>query len=73
MPPKKERCIYLKCCYLADALECSGYKLDCVLYQKSNNRECSSFMFDKAVDQLIDRTRAKHNLPPSVNADLTKI
>lgn len=57
-----EKCIYLECCYLADALECHGYKSDCVLYIKSNNRFYTRKSFDEAIDRLIDRTRAKYEL-----------
>jgi|WetSurMetagenome_2_1015567.scaffolds.fasta_scaffold620600_2 hypothetical protein len=57
-----EKCAYFNCCYLADALECHGYKADCVLYKKSNNRYYTRKSFDEAVDQLIDRARAKYDL-----------
>jgi len=54
-----ERCAYIRCCYLADELNCYGYKYDCVLFQKSNGIDRSQVEFDRAVDKLIDRVRAK--------------
>jgi hypothetical protein len=59
---KSDICAYKECCYLADALECFGYKLDCVLYRKSNNRFYTRKSFDEAVDRLINKARAKHEL-----------
>lgn len=58
--PKSERCAYIKCCYLAESLDCYGYKTDCVLYIKSNNMFYTSKAFDDAVNRLIDKTKAKH-------------
>ena len=54
------RCAYLKDCYLAEALECYGFKTDCPLYLKSNDEPCNEARFHAAVDQLINKTRAKH-------------
>lgn len=70
MPPKRNirpnrRCLYLNCCYLAEALECYGFKTDCVLYQRSNGEDCSEGAFHRAMDSLIDRTRAKHMSLPT--------
>jgi hypothetical protein len=59
---KTEQCAYLKCCYLADSLDCYGYKSDCVLYKKSNNLFFARKSFDDAVDRLIDKTKAKYDL-----------
>ena len=59
---KAEVCAYKECCYLAEALECFGYKTDCVLYIKSNNRFYSRRSFDEAINKLIDKTRVKFDL-----------
>jgi len=56
---QSECCAYKKCCYLADELECFGYKIDCVLYLKSNNEFFTRKSFDEAVNRLIDKTRAR--------------
>ena len=60
--PKKlpERCTYLHACYLAESLSCFGYKMDCPLYQKSNGHFLPEAEFHTAMDQLIDKARAKH-------------
>ncbi len=55
------RCAYIKSCYLAEELQCFGYKTDCPLYQKSNGEYYSKASFDAAMDQLILRTRQKHD------------
>ena len=60
--PKNERCAYIDCCYLADALDCYGYKIDCILFLKSNGRFFTRRAFDNAVDELIDKTRARHEM-----------
>lgn len=57
---KTERCIYLKACYMAEDLQCFGLKTDCPLYQKSNGGKFSEENFDRAMDRLINKTRAKH-------------
>ena len=54
------RCAYLKDCYLAEALECYGFKTDCPLYLRSNDEPCNEARFHAAVDQLINKTRIKH-------------
>jgi len=69
---KSEICAYKECCYLADALECFGYKLDCVLYRKSNNRFYTRKSFDEAVDRLINKARAKYELLNSEPFDIEK-
>ena len=56
---KHERCAYLKCCYLADALGCYGFKSDCNLYRRSNGETLSERDFDEAMDKLIDKVRAR--------------
>ena len=57
---KPVRCIYLKDCYLASALECFGFKTDCPLYMRTNDEPCNEERFDAAMDKLILRTRQKH-------------
>lgn len=59
-PQKTEKCAYIKCCYLAEALECYGYKSDCILYLKSNNCFFTRKAFDEAVNRLIDRSKVRH-------------
>lgn len=56
---RHERCAYIKCCYLADALGCYGFKADCVLYQRSNQEDFSVEDFDRQMNDLIDKVRAK--------------
>jgi hypothetical protein len=57
---KKQACAYTNVCYLAEAMNCFGYKRDCPLYQKSNGRFLTQDKFHAAVDQLIDKTKARH-------------
>jgi len=57
---KKQECTYIKVCYLAEGLNCFGFKMDCPLYQKSNGEYLSMANFHKSVDELIDKTKAKH-------------
>ena len=59
--PKKvhQRCAFIRCCYLADALNCYGYKSDCALYKKSNGLYLRERDFDEAMNSLIDNVRAK--------------
>ncbi len=59
---KTVRCTYLKSCYLASALECFGFKTDCPLYMRDNDEPCNAARFDAAMDELILRTRRKHEL-----------
>lgn len=59
-PKKAERCAYIKACYLAEELKCFGYKADCPLYKKSNGEYLNEERFNAAVDELIDKTKAKH-------------
>lgn len=58
---KSVRCSYLKDCYLASALECYGFKTDCPLYMRVNDEQCNEFRFNAAMDDLILRTRRKHD------------
>ncbi|MCX6834642.1 MAG: hypothetical protein NTW07_05830 [candidate division Zixibacteria bacterium] len=55
------RCTYVKNCYLAEALECYGFKTDCPLYLQSNDEPCNDARFHAAMDQLINRTRERHD------------
>jgi hypothetical protein len=48
-------------CYLAEELRCFGFKIDCPLYRQSNGGSFDQEGFDKAMDELIDQTRAKHS------------
>lgn len=57
---KRQVCAYKKVCYIAEAMDCYGYKLDCPLYLKSNGEFLSEQAFHQALDQLIDKTKAKH-------------
>jgi len=59
-----ERCLYIRACYIAEGLNCFGYKADCPLYQKSNGKYCDEELFNEAMDKLINKTHAKYeNLP----------
>jgi hypothetical protein len=60
MMKKTVRCGYLKDCYLAEALECYGFKTDCPLYLRSNDEPCNEARFHAAMDDLIRRTKQKH-------------
>jgi hypothetical protein len=53
-------CTYVNVCYIAKAMDCFGYKLDCPLYRKSNGQFVSEARFHEVVDQLINKTKAKH-------------
>jgi|GEM_PF-2348658 len=54
------RCAYLKSCYLAEALECYGFKADCPLYKQTNGEPYSQARFHAAMDRLIIKTKEKH-------------
>ncbi|MBN4056919.1 hypothetical protein JYU19_01270 [bacterium AH-315-J21] len=56
---RHERCAYIRCCYLADALNCYGFKADCALYLRSNKQGLSGPDFDRAMNSLIDKVRAE--------------
>lgn len=58
---KTSRCAYIMSCYLADELKCFGYKIDCALYQESNGEYYSQGRFDQAMDDLINKTRKRHD------------
>jgi hypothetical protein len=53
--------MYVKDCYLAEDLQCYGYKTDCPLYMKTNGEPCNEARFHAAMDKLIARTKAKHD------------
>jgi len=57
---RTDRCTYLDACYLAEDLKCFGYKIDCPLYLKSTGEPCDEETFNKAMDDLIDKTIAKY-------------
>ena len=63
------RCSYLKDCYLAEALECFGFRTDCPLYMKSNDEPCNEARFHAAMDRLIMSTKAKHDRLKETQAD----
>lgn len=52
------KCRYTDVCYLAEALQCYGYKLDCILYTKSNGGPVTEEEFHNAINQLIDKAKA---------------
>ena len=54
------KCQYVDVCYLAESLQCYGYKLDCVLYTKSNGGSVTAEDFHKAINELIYTTKARH-------------
>ena len=54
------KCLYVDVCYLAEALQCYGYKLDCALYTKTNTGSVTEADFHKAINELINTTKVKH-------------
>jgi meiotically up-regulated gene 157 (Mug157) protein len=54
------KCLYVDVCYLAESLQCYGYKLDCVLYTKTNKGAVTQEDFHKAINELIDTTKTKN-------------
>ncbi|MCD6161204.1 MAG: hypothetical protein J7K40_02180 [candidate division Zixibacteria bacterium] len=66
-PKPSKKCAYIDYCYIAEAQNCYGYKTDCPLYLVSNDKKVPEIRFHKAMDQLIDKTKAK-----SLNSYLPK-
>lgn len=62
------RCTYLKSCYLAEALDCYGFKIDCPLYMRTNDEPCNVARFDAAMDKLILQTKRKHDAKTRIEA-----
>lgn len=54
------KCLYVDVCYIAEALQCYGYKRDCALYTKTNKGTVTEEDFHKAINELINITKAKH-------------
>ena len=65
---KSVRCTYLKACYLAEALECYGFKIDCPLFMRANGEVCNDARFHAAMDDLIRRTKRKHDVQKCIGA-----
>jgi hypothetical protein len=61
---KITRCLYVKVCYLTEAMKCFGYKTDCALFQKSNGMLADDQKFNQAMDSLINKTKAKFEQLP---------
>ncbi len=53
------KCKYTDVCYLAEALQCYGYKLDCILYTETNGVPVTEEEFHAAINQLIDKAKAE--------------
>lgn len=51
------KCTYVDVCYLAESLQCYGYKLDCILYTKSNGGQVTPEDFHRAINELIVRAK----------------
>lgn len=62
-----KKCAYLDYCYIAEGQDCFGYKSDCPLYMVSNDKKVPEISFHKAMDRLINTTKAKN-----MNSNLTK-
>lgn len=54
------KCLYVDVCYLAEALQCYGYKLECALYTKTNKGSVTEQDFHQAINELINTTKAKN-------------
>jgi hypothetical protein len=65
--PKK--CSYIEFCYIAEARDCFGYKTDCPLYMVTNEEDVNESRFHRAMDELINKTKAKHIKPQLLSGD----
>ena len=54
-----KRCGYFNYCYISEAQDCFGYKLDCPLYMVSNDKEILESRFHRAMDELIKQKKKK--------------
>lgn len=57
------KCQYTEVCYLAELLQCYGYKLDCVLYAKIDGATVTEEDFHKVVNELIEREKTHISVP----------
>jgi hypothetical protein len=55
-----KRCGFAEVCYLADCLNCFGYKSDCPLYISGKSRPSSLADFHAAIDKLIQNTKVSY-------------
>jgi hypothetical protein len=56
----KLKCAYFAYCYIAEASDCFGYKMDCPLYMETNDQRITEEAFHRAMNQLIDQTKLKY-------------
>lgn len=56
----QNHCAFVEVCYLADCLNCFGYKQDCPLFTTTHDGSLTSDDFHKAIDDLIQRTRVSY-------------
>ena len=57
------KCQYTDVCYLAESLQCYGYKMDCILYTKTNGGAVTEDDFHRAVNELIDKSKVRKTTP----------
>lgn len=58
-PSDVKKCVYIDSCYLAEMLECFGYRADCALYRQSDSLISSHKSFPEALDRLIVKAKAR--------------